>query len=183
MSNDQVIDKISNFVEEIRFEASTGQTPPRVQQNQLPPVKTAPVNQPMEPENPLQAERLIIEAEQYPTHSEPPPAGNIVRNLIDRGPSGSQGDDDDFFHLVCNVDSALKERIQRGEYIELERLLPKRRAFEDNRLEWVTHDGMAFLAPTQDRESRITNIWKWEQAFRVYAALYCEANPGRAGEI
>ena len=42
---------------------------------------------------------------------------------------------------------------------------------------------MTFLAPAQDRDQKITNIRRWEQAFRVYAAIYCGANPSRAAEI
>ena len=30
---------------------------------------------------------------------------------------------------------------------------------------------------------QITGLWKWEQAFRVYAAIYTESNPERSGEI
>ena len=42
---------------------------------------------------------------------------------------------------------------------------------------------MMFLAPVHDREQKINNIRHWEQAFRIYAAIYCNANPTRAGEI
>ena len=42
---------------------------------------------------------------------------------------------------------------------------------------------MTFLAPAQDKDSRINGIRKWDQAFRVYAAIYCEANPERSSEI
>ena len=58
----------------------------------------------------------------------------------------------------------------------------RKRINEENRLEWVTKDGMTFLAP-QEKESKITGIRKWDQAFRTYAAIYCNANPGRAGEL
>ena len=33
--------------------------------------------------------------------------------------------DDDFFHVTCHVDPQLKERIEAGQFIELEKLLPK----------------------------------------------------------
>ena len=38
-----------------------------------------------------------------------------------------------------------------------------------------------FISP-QERNP-ITNVHKWEQTFRVYAAVYSEANPKRAAEI
>ena len=61
-------------------------------------------------------------------------------------------------------------------------MLPKKRG-DENQLEWITKDGMTFLAPIQDCKVKVNNIRKLEQAFRVYAAIYCNANPNRAGEI
>lgn len=42
---------------------------------------------------------------------------------------------------------------------------------------------MTYLAPASDREVKITNVKKWDQAFRVYAAIYCNANPQRSAEV
>ena len=42
---------------------------------------------------------------------------------------------------------------------------------------------MTYFTPMQDRGSKITGLCKWEQAFRVYAAIYSQANPTRALEI
>ena len=42
---------------------------------------------------------------------------------------------------------------------------------------------MTFLAPAQERDQRISNFKRWDQAFRVYASIYCNANPSRSGEI
>ena len=94
-------------------------------------------------------------------------------------------DNDQFFHLACHVDSTLKNKIEYGEFIDLERLLPRCRSFkaEEGRLEWVTKDGLTFLAPTQERDLKINGFKKWDEAFRVYASIYCNANPSRAGEI
>ena len=50
-------------------------------------------------------------------------------------------------------------------------------------MEWITRDGMTFLTPVQDRETKINGICKWEQGFRVYAAIYSKANPTRASVI
>ena len=44
-------------------------------------------------------------------------------------------------------------------------------------------DGVSYFVPSVDRETRIDGIKKWEQAFRVYTTIYCQANPTRAGEI
>ena len=40
-----------------------------------------------------------------------------------------------------------------------------------------------YLTPVSDREGKISGLRKWEQAFRVYAAIYSKANPCRAAEI
>ena len=50
-------------------------------------------------------------------------------------------------------------------------------------MEWVSKDGLTLLAPAQDRELKVKNIYRWEQAFHVYAAIYSNANPTRSGEI
>ena len=34
-----------------------------------------------------------------------------------------------------------------------------------------------------EKEHKITNVRKWEQAFRIYAAIYSQANPHRSSEI
>ena len=31
--------------------------------------------------------------------------------------------DDDFFHLICHIDQNLKEKIERGDYVDLDKLL------------------------------------------------------------
>ena len=94
--------------------------------------------------------------------------------------------DDDFFHITCHVDPSLKEKIERGEFVELERLLPKERGSfmdEERRMELVSKNGSTYFTPVQDRNNRITGVCKWEQAFRVYAAIYSQAQPLRATEI
>ena len=54
---------------------------------------------------------------------------------------------------------------------------------EEERLQqYVTKAGFTYWAPPE-RENKITNIRKWEQAFRVFAAIYCQANPARSVEI
>ena len=95
--------------------------------------------------------------------------------------------DDDFFHLTCHIEPNLIHKIEKGEFIELEKLLPKDRLsagkFQDEgRLEWMQRDGGTYLVPAT-RDSKITGIRRWEQAFRAYATIYCGANPYRAKEI
>ena len=98
-------------------------------------------------------------------------------------------DDDDFFHVTCHVDPTIKNKIAKGEYVDLERLLPKYRGSiagpidSDQKLNLVMKDGHAFFVPAGNFGNKINGIRKWEQAFRIYAAIYSQANPNRAAEI
>ena len=100
--------------------------------------------------------------------------------------------DDEFFHITSQIDSGLKQKIERGEFVELERLLPKDRSVnrtagdELNRhlFQLITQGTNRYVEPPmQQRGGKINNIRKWDQAFRVYAAIYTHANPQRALEI
>ena len=35
-------------------------------------------------------------------------------------------EDDDFFHITCHIDKALREKIERGDFVELEKLIQKK---------------------------------------------------------
>ena len=157
------------------------------------------------------AERAIIEAEKFKASIVEPPGKNLQyvnfrndgdshvvlsKDLILSGASnntngsmlsenGSGMSDDDFFHLTCHIDPSLMHKIEKGEFGELERLLPKDRLSgngDTNRLEWIQQDGATFLAPAT-KQSKIGSIRRWEQAFRAYATIYCAANPRRSKEI
>ena len=128
--------------------------------------------------------RMVVEAEKFRANINAPQGMSdgvnkeMLAHVLDN--------DDDFFHVSCHIESSLKEKIERGEFVELEKLLPRNKVATqtaDKRMEWVTRDGMTYLAPVQDRDCKINSIRKWEQAFRVYAAIYSKANPGRASEI
>ena len=49
-------------------------------------------------------------------------------------------------------------------------------------MEWVHHEGNTYLVPA-NRDQRITGICKWEQAFRIYATIYCGAHPSQVKEV
>ena len=130
------------------------------------------------------ADRAILQAEKFQANITAPKGNEF---LITNQRFESEGDDD-FFHITCHVDSNLKDKIERGEFVDLEKLLPKERGSvssigDGNRMELVLKDGMTYFAPVQDKSSRITGLRKWEQAFRVYAAIYSQAQPHRASEI
>ena len=94
--------------------------------------------------------------------------------------------DDEFFHLTCHVDPNMKEKIEWGEFIDLEKLLVKDRfrghSSGAQRMGLVNKGGETYFLPI-DKEYRISNVWRWEQAFRIYVAIYSHANPHRSAEI
>ena len=104
-----------------------------------------------------------------------------IKNLIE------QESDDEFFHLTCHIEQSLRQKIGRGEFVNLERLLPQDRfphkTSDERRMEMVNHDGYTYFVLAGDKESKINGIRKWEQAFRIYAAIYCKENPARSAEI
>ena len=138
-------------------------------------------------------ERAILEAEKFRANVDNPDPGIITfvnnkemaqdtENILNIGAGVS---DDDFFHLTCHIDPTLIHKIEKGEFVELEKLLPKDKLGsknDDNRLEWVQRDGGTFLVPAQC-DSKISSFRKWEQAFRAYATIYCGANLQRSKEI
>ena len=99
--------------------------------------------------------------------------------------------DNEFFHVTCHLDENLKSKIHKGEFVKLERLLPKEKSAlghtmsndHPNRLELINEGGHQYVAPYRQVSNRINSVKKWDQAFRVYAAVYCEANPNRSSEI
>ena len=72
------------------------------------------------------ANEAILQAERYRAEIEQPQG----RNLFQNPPQGRVLSDDNFFHITCHVDSATKKKIENGEFIELEKLLPKDRTHQ-----------------------------------------------------
>ena len=100
--------------------------------------------------------------------------------------------DDEFFHVTSQIDPSLHIKIERGEFIDLERLLPREKAGggksgseELNRqlYQLITQGRNNYLEPPVPKSGRVNSIRKWDQAFRVFAAIYTHANPERASEI
>ena len=146
-----------------------------------------------EPQDPLQQARdfsghRIIEAEKFKATISAPPTGNVMvplnksfgedhNNFI--APSLALAAwkldaDDSFFHITCHIDPNLREKIEKGEFIKLDKLLPKdkfSKNYEDQKVELVNREGSTFFVAV-GRYDKINGIKKWEQAFRIYAAIY-----------
>ena len=205
------IEQISNFVEEIRAASEPRQsrdnTPVRFTKKPTPQGHQGSnksdnddeLQELQEKEENKQAtEKLLVEAEQFKATIAAPQGNNvsgIEKLLIDKFKSELEirrflDDDDDFFHVSCHLEPSMKNKIERGEYVDLERLLPKDKF--KNRLqdtegfslpEIFTRGGHTYVGTPPDKEQKINSIRKWEQAFRVYAAVYTEAHPDRSSEI
>ena len=196
--NQEVIDGISDFTETIRIE--TAMTSAKDNQPEVVPKEQANIQSLEGARN--CAQQSILEAEKFKATINPP--GIVYDGAInqyqvnstsqdfgvnlDLQPQTSQGlSDDDFFHLTCHIDPNLREKIEKGEFVDLEKLLPKdkilKRFSDKTRLEWVNRDGGTFLVPASDRDHKINGICRWDQAFRVYVTIYCGANPHRSKEI
>ena len=174
-NNLQVNDMISEFVDNMRMEHSQD-----LQERERQRASTSDVVPRLE-EAKDHNDKAILETEKFKATISNPGMGEMLSF-----PSiGSGVSDDDFFHLTCHIDPNLIHKIEKGEFVELEKLLPKDKigkTGEENRLEWVQRDGKTFLVPAQ-RDVKIASFRRWEQAFRVYATIYCGANPYRSKEI
>ena len=96
--------------------------------------------------------------------------------------------DEEFSEGTCHVDASTTLKICKGQFIEVAKIIPKQQAInnDDNkRLELVNKDGFTYYIPSanEQKEVKINNVRKWEQGFKVYAAIYSKANPHRAAEI
>ena len=96
--------------------------------------------------------------------------------------------DDEFFHVTCHLEPSLVEKIRKGEFVELERLLNKalidsKKDRDEHKLDTVTRDGQTYLVQGKEKDLKINSFRKWDKAFRVYSMIYTQANPSRAAEI
>ena len=94
--------------------------------------------------------------------------------------------DQDFMILAAHVDEVTAKKIAIGEYINFSRLIPKDKITleEDHRLEMVQKGGSTYWIPAADKEQTvISNVEKWDQAFRVYSKIYVKYNPSRGQEL
>ena len=97
--------------------------------------------------------------------------------------------DDEFFHVTSQIEPTLRVKIERGEFVELERLLPKDRMGGRNDdinkqlYQLITQGTNNYFDPPMPKTGKINSIRKWDQAFRVFAAIYTHANPERASKI
>ena len=95
--------------------------------------------------------------------------------------------DERFSHYTAHVDKTLKEKIKKGEFVDLEKLLPKTKRVNKNNedgVELVTKNGSLYLLPVGEKESATINSFRrWDKAFQVYAGMYMRSHPHGANEM
>ena len=141
-------------------------------------------------------EEAIINAEKFKASVIVPPKGEcsdlteLVQGIMQQiKTSNEENNDDDFFHTVCHIELPLRQKIEKGEYVELTKLKQKMNRYlheeehSGKLMSLVNRDGHSYFVPAQDRESKILNVKDWDKAFRVYTTIYTKANPHRAAEI
>ena len=126
------------------------------------------------------ADKFNLDAEQHKV-SLPRPKGNFDFEKFLQ----NMDDDDQFFHVTCHIEQGLRDKIARGEFVNLDKLLPKDKGGcggnipmngVESKVELVSKDGHTYFRPVKD--SQVNGLRK-----SVYAAIYTEANPERAAEI
>ena len=184
-------DQIAHFVENIRLEAApatargaTGgsdadQPQPLTSGLNAPQPGPQTVNQDQLDQAKTIANDLVLQAEKFKASIAPLPGTyNAQQSQVN-----FVSVDDQFFHISCHIEQSLKEKIERGEFVDLERLLAKpNQQGGSQRLELFNKDDNTYFAPAE-RSNKINGIKCWDKAFRVYAAIYCRANPQRSAEI
>ena len=147
-----VISKISNFVENIRLETRHTATP---EDRHRQPQHSRSIPQPQlstSQEVQDEAEQIILDVEHLKADNQPPKGKSFDLDKLDYQKFLQKLDDDDeFFHVTCHISPGVQSKIAKGEFIDLEQLLPKDKGSggyaptatsnEENRVELVSRDG------------------------------------------
>ena len=93
-----------------------------------------------------------------------------------------------FCQVTNHVDLATEHKIAVGAFLELPKIAPSRSlklsGENDKKLELVSKEGKTFWLPFSEKEqNKITNFKKWEDVFKVYAAIYTKYNLHCGAEI
>ena len=126
-------------------------------------------------------ERAIIEAEKHKARVATPQGKVPAIPVVD-----VSGIDNQLMLICSHIEEEVKQKIRNGEYVDLEKLLPKKQGMpknEDYKMNLTSAEGMNFWLPCPEKTKRINSIKRWDEAFRVYASIYAEANPTRGKEV
>ena len=115
-------------------------------------------------------------------HSETPFLGtaNRVDNALQQPPMlGCVCDE-----LGADVAASVKDKIWRGEFVELGVLIRKDAGFGEESQEFcLTSAGSSLLLRPQSKTPAIYSIEQWTSVFLIYSSIYLERHPSRAREL
>ena len=149
------------------------------------------------------AEQMVVRAERQKAAIEAPAGENmLIANIYDINESITDkikeksrvlkvpevdilfNDDNpqNYTQVSAHIDEVQANKIKVGGFIEIEKLQQRPRDFRSNSMnqgvELVVQDGRTYFIPSKDKDLQKINCFaKWEQAFRVYASIYTQANP------
>ena len=136
---------------------------------------------PERPDMKQKAQERILQAEKFRAEVQAPKGKDSPIIIY------VENEDDKFLHVTCHLEETIKCKIKRGEYVELDKLLPKSNMCgygeEQNKMGIFHKDGETYFAPAADKKSKIWNIHTWDKAFRVYISVYTAEHPRRTTEI
>ena len=179
------VDNVARFIEDIRMEHAIekGGAGSRVSEDEAGPSKKRKPTDDDYEEARKKAEKVVLEVEQFRATINVPQGMTVNDNEFF---AEDVKDDDKFFHITCHVDPGLVGKISRGEFVDLHKLLPKQKqysALSEPKTELIFKERRPVFVLHVDRNRTVNGIRKWEQAFRVYAAIFSQANPHRSAEI
>ena len=126
-----------------------------------------------------QAKDRILAAEKHRAQVEAPKGMGIDRSV-------EILDDDELMHVAYSTDESVNDKVEQGKFIEMDKLYNKSEDFaegsEDGKMVLVNKGGWTAWEPATKRQ-KITNVFQWEKAFRVYMAIYTKANPTKSSEM
>ena len=128
----------------------------------------------------------IVEAEKFKATLEPPKGRSnyLIKPSSLEFPDAPLLDDDDFIQVSCHLDQPTEEKIIGSKYLEFDKLLGKQNRatnpMEPKRGEIING---VFIGPAEEKGVKISNVYLWEKAFRIYMSVYTWAHPTKAVEM
>ena len=92
--------------------------------------------------------------------------------------------DEGYMVVGSHIDEVTFRKIERGEYVDFGKLIPRDKVLmeDDGRMEMIVKGGKTYWSPVSEAVT-ISNFFKWEQAFRVFANIYTKSHPHRSSEL
>ena len=188
---DPDINNVTNFINQIRLgvsgRESTSKNSEGGNATKRVPNELELARQAVEKEAREAADRAIVDAEKFKAILNTPKGRSGVSDILNPNikPNQQLDDDDVFFHSTCHVESSLEDKCKKGQFVDLDKLLPKNMLFDDGPdqgLKMVNVNGSLILKPNE-QSGKVTGIRSWDRAFRAYSTIYCRENPHRASEM